>query len=65
MLEAMKRVKWLLGRHPSICNTSFTSEPLGKFVILLPLFVGSAVLEALIPKGGNIGTRTAKIHIGC
>lgn len=33
-------------------TTLFTSEPLTKFVILLPLFLGSAGLEALILKGG-------------
>lgn len=67
MLEAVERPKWPLGRHPNICNTIFTNvadvwvkkKPLAKFVILLPLFLGSTDLEALIPKGG-VSTLEAK-----
>lgn len=63
MLEAIKRAKWPLGRHPNICDTIFISEPLAKSVILLHLFLGSAGLEALISKGGILTPETQQFKL--
>lgn len=56
MLEAMKSEMAFGQASRHLQHYFLLVEPLGKFVILLPLFLDSAFLEALIPKGGNIAT---------